>query len=69
MSRVLGLCEVMLVMAEPVNTSHPTVTDCDWHNKITPAILIPDEAQFGHNVTCAFHHLDTNVSKRMSAEK
>lgn len=59
----------MLVMAKPVSISHPTETDWDWHNKITPVILIPDEAQFSHNVTCAFRHLDTNVSKRIFAEK
>lgn len=69
MSRVLGLCEVMLVMAEPVNTSHPTETDCDWHNKINIVILIPDEAQFSHTVSCAFHHLGTNVSQRIFAEE
>lgn len=69
MSRILGLCEVMLVRAEPVNTLHPTETDCDRHNKITTVILIPDEAQFCHNVSCAFHHMSTNVSKRVFAEK
>lgn len=43
----------MLVMSEAVNTSHPTETDCGWHNKITTVVLIPDEAQFSHNVSCA----------------
>lgn len=64
MSGVLELREVMLVMAGPVNTSHPTETDCHWHNKITTVILILDEAQFVHNVSCAFHHMGTSVCKK-----
>lgn len=61
--------EVMLLMSEAVNTSHPTETDCGWQNKITTVVLIPDKAQFNHNVSCAFHHMGTNVSKRIFAEK
>lgn len=56
-------------MAEPVNKSHPTETDCNWHNKITTVILSSDEAYFSHNVSCAFHHMGTNASERIFVEK
>lgn len=70
MSRVMGLRDLMLVMTEEsVNASHPAEIDCDWHNELTTFSLIPDEAQFSHAVSWAFHHRGTNDSKRVFAEK
>lgn len=69
MSRIMGLCDLMLVMTEEsANTSHPAEIDCNWNNKITTFNLIPDEAQFSHNASLVFHHMGTNNSKRIFAE-
>lgn len=65
MSRVMELCDLMLVMTEEsINAPDPAEIDCNWYNKVTTFNLIPDETQFSHTVSRAFHHMDTNDSKK-----